>query len=126
MARLTDNLGNLLGGLKVTWDTQSPPLNISRATSNPAPIPPHFGEKETVHWLECSYGNMGYLTFSSGQPRVPSPEAGPDARPYDCHSQVDSPHKRHYCPACGGYYCIIHAEPAAHHCQTVIITPLSC
>jgi len=118
VARLTDNQGKLLVGMKETWDFLTPPLNSFSAAAD-EPGLPAFGEKETVRWLECSYGSLGYLNFSSGSPEEQANDASPGSRPYDCHNQVDKPHKHHYCPSCGGFYCATHAEALAHDCNSV-------
>lgn len=123
MARLTDSAGNLLGGLASTDARLAPPRDETKAapiqTPARASIPPHYGSQEIVRGLECSFGRLIYVTYSSAEtpPQAPDP-----ARPIDCHNQVDRPYLRHYCPPCGGYYCAVHAEPTAHNCNAVIRT----
>jgi len=117
MARILDNEGRLLGGLELSFAELLAPLNSAAApiqTPADAPPPPLYGPNEDVLRLVCNYGKLPIVVYSASE------SAGDgDYCPVRCQNQVDRPHKRHYCPECGGYYCVIHAELSAHDCQSV-------
>lgn len=122
MARIVDSEGKMLGGLELSFARLLAPLNKSekeviQAPSSPPP-PPVYGPKEDVRWLVCSYGSLPTVVdTASGTGSNPDPA---DPHRVGCRNQIDKPHKRHFCPACGGYYCVTHAGPAAHDCQSVM------
>jgi len=122
MARIVDNQGNLLGGIEMPLIRLSASINklekpVLLAPTD-APPDPIYGPKENVRWLVCSYGSLPTVVYSASgkEPNV----GGNDLHPNGCHNQVDKPHKRYYCPVCGGYYCVAHADPAAHGCRSVM------
>ena len=78
---------------------------------------PRYGPEETVPGLECSYGSLAYSYAA------PPYEAAQQARHAGCHNPVETPGERHHCATCGGDYCSVHAEPAAHDCGDVITSP---
>ncbi len=124
MARLTDSNGNLVGGLEMSLARLLSPLNETETaafqTSGGTPILSLYGPKETVRWLECSYGDMNYVTYSSaGSLQALQPD-NLEPRHLGCHNQIDKPHKRSHCEACGGDYCQTHAEPEAHDCASIL------
>ena len=111
MARLTDNQGRLLGGLEGLRFSQAPNSEHSAHTARVAtktPLAPRFGPEETVPGLGCSYGASAY----SRGPGYPHRHA--------CHNPVEAPDERHHCDLCGGDFCSLHAEPAAHACTSVL------
>jgi len=122
MARIVDSEGKLLGGIELSFARLLAPLhkqekNLINAPAD-TPEPPIFGPKEDVRWLVCSYGALPTVVYSTLG-------SSPDSRfavgeRERCQNQVDKPHKRHYCPNCGGYYCVTHAEPDAHDCKSVM------
>ena len=117
MARLTDNNGVLLGGLETPLSHLLSPLNETQrnetqaAITAPAepPRPPEYGPDEIVFALHCAFGTLPTLGYAV----APSPR-----RP-GCDALIEEPEERRFCPACGGYYCLRHAEPAAHECRSV-------
>ncbi len=123
MARLTDNSGALLGGLEIPLSRLLSPLSgtqkdASAAITAPAgpPRTPEYGPGEIVFALHCAYGSLPTLTYSavaqaSGGWRAP--------RRQGCGALIEEPEERHFCPACGGYYCAGHTDPAAHECRSV-------
>lgn len=124
MARLTDNEGRLLGGLDTppAWLIAGNNQTVQDLQAPAAPpLPPEYGPDEIVFALECSYGSLAYLTYS---PAIASNAAGEARRRMtwhrDCRESVEDPDERHYCPACGGSYCTLHASPAAHDCASVV------
>lgn len=120
MARLTDNNGALLGGLETPSSRSLPPLGEARnrlaAVARPVapPRPPEYGPGEIVFALHCDYGALATLGYSVGVSFAPAPR-----RPA-CDALVEEPEERHYCSACGGYYCAYHAQSAAHGCRAVL------
>lgn len=117
MARILDNEGKLLGGLELSFAELLAPLNSEAPpiqTPSEALPPPIHGPNEEVLRLVCSYGQLPIVVYSASE------VAGDgDYCPVRCHNQVDKPHKRYYCPDCGGYYCVTHATILAHDCQSV-------
>ncbi len=119
MARLTDNNGALLGGLDTPLPLLLSPLNETQqdetqaAITAPAgsPFPPEYGPGEIVFALHCAYGSLPTLGYSS------APAPAPRRR--GCDALIEEPEERHFCPACGGYYCLLHADPAVHECRSV-------
>lgn len=113
MARLTDNNGVLLGGLETPLSRLLSPLNENGAAAItvPAepPLPPEYEPGEIVFALHCAYGSLPTLGYSA----APSPHR------QGCDALIEEPEERRFCPACGGYYCLRHAEPAAHECRSV-------
>ena len=113
MARLTDNNGLLLGGLPTPLShLLSPPAATPTAPITvpaEAPLAPEYGPDEIVFALHCAYGSLPILGYSA----APSPH-----RPA-CDALIEEPEERRFCPACGGAYCLAHAEPAAHECRSV-------
>ncbi len=112
MARLTDNNGVLLGGLETPLSHLLSPLNEApTAITVPAEPPrsPEYGPGEIVFALHCAYGSLPLLGYS----------AAPSPRRQGCDALIEEPEERRFCPACGGYYCLLHAEPAAHECRSV-------
>jgi hypothetical protein len=113
MARLTDNNGVLLGGLETPLSYLLSPLNETGAAAITAPaeppLPPTYGPGEIVFALHCAYGSLPTLGYS----------AAPSPRRRGCDTLIEEPEERHFCPACGGYYCLLHAEPTAHECRSV-------
>ena len=110
MARLTDNQGRLLGGLEGLGFRQAPTSERSAPTgrvATMAPLAPRYGPEETVPGLGCSYGAHVYS------------RAAGHARHRSCHNPIETPDERHHCNLCGGDYCSVHAEPAAHDCMFV-------
>lgn len=124
MARLTDSTGTLLGGLDTSPARRFTPSNEAMpvALHAPAapPLTPDYEPSEIVFALECSYGALTYLTYSSTQAPQASMDARPRPRPYGCDTLVEMPDERHHCPKCGGYYCAFHADPEAHECASVL------
>ena len=118
MARILDNEGRLLGGLELSFAELLAPLSSREFTPvqslGEALSPPIYGPEEEVLRLVCSYGKLPLLVYSASEIAGNS-----DFRPADCLNQVDKPHKRHYCPDCGGYYCVTHAAISAHDCHSV-------
>ncbi len=121
MARLTDNNGALLGGLETPLSRLLSPLSDAQnqlqnqteaAVTAPvaAPRPPEYGPGEIVFALRCSYGALPTLGYA----------AAPTSRRPSCDALVEEPEERHPCPACGGYYCAAHAQPAAHDCKAIL------
>lgn len=128
MARLTDNNGVLLGGLETPLFRLLSPLNeTQRNETQPAaitvpaepPLPPEYGPGEIVFALHCAYGSLPTLGYSA----APVPQGADDGsrspRRQGCDILIEEPEERRFCPACGGYYCLLHAKPAAHECQSV-------
>ena len=117
MARLTDNTGRLLGGLDGLRFSR-PPVSDSEHSGATARVISRtrlarkYGAEETVPGLACGYGTFSYSYTDRLQGRPP--------HRYACHNPVEAPSERHHCDQCGGDYCTIHAEPAAHDCAFVI------
>ena len=122
MARLTNNQGVLLGGLDTTLERLSDPRVQTQAAAILAPaaspLPPDFEPGEIVFALSCSFGSLACLGYSPAPPDRADGRALPRLR--GCDALVEMPEERHYCPACGGYYCAAHAQPSAHDCQSVM------
>ncbi len=121
MARLTDSQGTLLGGLNTALDRLSgphaqPPTTTLRAPAA-APLTPEYEPGEIVFALSCSYGSLAHLGFSAAPAGM---FADGPTRARGCDNLVEMPEERHFCPACGGYYCTAHADPVAHDCQSVM------
>ena len=115
MARLMDNEGRLLGGLDGLRFRRPPNSNHSPPAGRVATkthLARKYGPEETVPGLGCGYGTFAYSYADRLQGRPPYR--------YACHNPVEAPDERHYCSQCGGDYCAIHAEPAAHDCAFVI------
>lgn len=119
MARLTDNNGVLLGGLETPLSRLLSPLGEAQgqteaAVTAPAASPrrPEYGPGEIVFALRCSYRALPTLGYA----------AAPASRRPGCEALVEEPEERHYCPACGGYYCAAHAQPAVHDCRSILRT----
>lgn len=121
MARLTDNNGVLLGGLETPLSRLLSPLNETQAAAItvPAepPLPPEYGPGEIVFALHCAYGSLPTLGYSAAPPEACG--GGRSPRHRGCDVLIEEPEERCFCPACGGYYCLLHAEPATHECQSV-------
>ena len=119
MARIIDSEGNLLGGIELSFAQLLAPLNKPETAPIQAPAEtpalPIYDSKEEVRWLVCSYGSLPTVVYAAS-----GALADNASRPEGCHNQVDKPHKRHHCPFCGGYYCITHADPSNHDCQSVL------
>ncbi len=113
MARLTDNNGVLLGGLETPLSRLLCPLNETSAAAitvpAQSPLRPEYEPDEIVFALHCAYGSLPTLGYS----------AAPLPRRHGCDTLIEEPEERQFCPACGGYYCHAHAEPAAHECRSV-------
>ena len=117
MARILDNEGRPLGGLELSFAELLAPLSSAAApilTPTDIPLPPRYGPNEDVLRLICSYGKLPIVVYSA-----PESAGNGDYCLMQCRNQVDKPHKRHYCPECGGYYCVTHAEPELHDCQSI-------
>ena len=118
MSRILDNEGKLLGGLELSIAELLAPLNNAELAPiqvpNDTPSPPIYGSEEEVLRLVCSFGKLPLLVYSASEISENS-----DFRPTDCLNQVEKPHKRHYCPDCGGYYCVTHVAISAHDCHSV-------
>jgi len=124
MARLTDNSGALLGGLEIPLSRLLSPLSrtqkdAARAITAPAgpARTPEYGPGEIVFALHCAYGTFHHLAYSAAPLAAGSGRRSPHHR--SCDTLIEEPEERHFCPACGGYYCLGHAEPAAHECRSV-------
>lgn len=102
MAHLHDSRGRLLGGLNT----------IPVATG----LNRNYGPEETIPGLECRYGSFAY-SYS----HAPADNVQARSRRAGCHNPIETPDERHHCDACGGDYCAVHAEPAAHDCVDVIL-----
>jgi len=118
MARLYDSEGRLLGGMsrQPSCEAFIPDASSEIALPLYAGRNPEFDPDEFVSGLECCYGSLAhsYAELPSGiQVHQCSRHAG-------CHNPVEAPQERHYCSACGGAYCTLHAEPAAHDCQFIV------
>lgn len=113
MARLYDSSGNLLGGLEAAQGLHT---TLSLAEVPRTRLNPRYGAEEIIAGLECSYGSLAYSYDRT-------PREGGYARPLflSCHSSVEDPDERHHCDFCGGDYCLVHAERAAHDCDSVIL-----
>lgn len=126
MARLTSSEGILLGGLGSPPPGRLVPLSQTKAASLLAPpagaLPPEYGPNEVVFALRCSLGSLAYLSYSSGRDAEAGIDSSWKTRHRVCPELVEDPEERHYCPACGGYYCSTHAEPAAHDCFSALRT----
>lgn len=120
MARLTDSSGALLGGLEMPLSRLLASLNGGQAA--PVPVPaspppaPTYGPGEIVFALRCAHGSLPSLGYSAA-PTLH--RGGQSPRPWGCNVLIEEPEERHFCPACGGYYCHAHADPAAHHCRSL-------
>ena len=118
MARLTDNNGALLGSLETLSSRSLPSLGEARnrraavARAVAPPRPPEYGPGEIVFALHCDCGALATLAYSPGGSLAPRRPA--------CDALVEEPEERHYCPACGGYYCARHAQSAAHDCRAAL------
>lgn len=121
MARLTDNNGVLLGGLETPLSRLLSPLNHlpAAAMTVPAepPFAPQYAPDEIVFALHCAFGCLPTLGYSAAPPAAGEHKRPP--RQPECGALIEEPEERRFCPACGGYYCLIHAEPAAHECRSV-------
>lgn len=113
MARLTDNNGVLLGGFETPLSRLLSPLNETSVAAITAParasLRPEHEPNDIVFALHCAYGSLPTLGYSA----APSPHR------HGCDTLIEEPEERHFCPACGGYYCRAHAGPAAHGCRSV-------
>lgn len=116
MARLTDSDGRLLGGLDGLRLCKPPAsehgMTAARAVSQTL-LAPRYGPEETVPGLECSYGSLAcsYTDRLTGRP----------PHRFACHNPVEDSEERHHCEHCGGDYCAVHAEPAAHDCAYIVL-----
>lgn len=124
MAPSSDLSGSLANGANRDGSPDASP--DGRLTSAPAGgivsthtthLNPKFGPEETVPGLECSYGSFAYSYAS------PPYESAQQSRRTGCHNPVERPEERHHCDCCGGDYCDVHADPAAHDCENVITCP---
>ena len=122
MARFTDNNGVLLGGLEMPLSRLLSPLNGAQAAAITVPAapprPPEYGPGEIVFALRCAYGSLSYLTYSAA-PQATAGSGRQPARRHGCDVLIEEPEERRFCPACGGYYCFTHADPALHHCRSI-------
>jgi hypothetical protein len=118
MARLTDNSGTLLGGLETPHllllprDQTQQQAAAVKAPAAP-PRPPEYGPGEIVFALRCAYRTLPTLGYSA----APSAQT---VRRFGCDTLIEEPKERHYCPACGSYYCTAHAEGEAHNCGSIL------
>lgn len=111
MARLTDSRGVHSVG----------PCASRRAfcAAVPRAATPRCRPDETVPGLECCYGTYAY-SYADLPPDVP--RLCQQARRHGCHNPIETPDERHHCDACGGDYCVVHADPEDHDCASVIRT----
>ena len=121
MARLTDSNGALLGGLEMPLARLLASLNGAQAApicvpASP-PTAPAFGPGEVVFALHCAYGTFPSLGYSAASQAANGIRRSP--RRWGCDSLIEEPEERHFCPACGGYYCLDHADAAAHQCRSI-------
>ena len=121
MARLTDNNGVLLGGLEMPLSRLLSPLNGPQAAPitvpDGPPLAPIYGPGEIVFALRCACGSLPTLAYSAAPHAAGGGRQSP--RQWGCHTLIEEPEERHFCPACGGYYCSAHADPARHECRSV-------
>ncbi|MBV9850932.1 MAG: AN1-type zinc finger domain-containing protein [Armatimonadetes bacterium] len=115
MAHLYDSSDILLGGLHSLRGLRA------YAPATPEAIPrtrlnPKFGSEEIVPGLECSYGSFAYSYGPFSHDPFPR-----HSRLHGCHNPVETPKERHHCDFCGGDYCSVHAERAAHDCSNVVL-----
>ncbi len=121
MARLTDSSGALLGGLEMPLSRllaslnggQAAPITVPHAPPPPAPA---YGPGEIVFALHCAHGSLPSLGYSAPPPLNRGRKS---PRLWGCDTLIEEPEERHYCPACGGYYCHAHADTAAHQCRSL-------
>ena len=113
MARLTDNNGVLLGGLEMPLPRLLSPLAETQTAAITAPAQPprlpEYGPGEIVFALHCAHGSLPTLGYSA---------AASSRRP-GCDALIEEPEERRFCPACGGYYCLTHADPVTHECRSI-------
>jgi hypothetical protein len=89
--------------------TPTAPIRPARPTLSVCPG--HFAPDEFVRLLECCYGS--YVNHPN-----PTGVGMPLSRPV-CHNPIERPEDRHHCEFCGGNYCSVHAERAAHECESL-------
>lgn len=121
MARLTDNNGVLLGGLDTPLsrllDSFAQPQAAVTVPGQP-PLPPKYEPGEIVFALHCAYGSLPTLGYSAA-PALRQAGGSRSPRRQRCDALIEEPEERHFCPACGGDYCAVHADPATHECRSV-------
>jgi len=131
MARLTNNTGELLGGLDTSYARlvrlQVPPDQTKTASLLvplfPLPLPSEDEAGQELPAFDCSYGSASYLTYSFG------PASGSTSNPSslsrlanlirNCGKSIAEPDDRHFCVSCSRFYCSDHAEAAAHECASM-------
>ena len=120
MARLTDSSGALLGGLEMPLARLLASLNGAQAATITVPSAPprplEYGPGEVVFALHCAYGSLPSLGYAAAPPLNQGRQS---PRSWGCNALIEEPEERHYCPACGGYYCHTHAGAAAHQCRSL-------